>query len=493
MFEALASAFTAVTDPIYLLALLSGVLIGIVVGILPGIGGMVAMSVVLPFIFRLDNPPAALAMIIGAGAVCVTSDSITAILFGVPGTVAGAATIVDGYAMAKKGEAGRALGAAFTASLIGGVFGALCLTISLPVARPLILLMGSPEFFMMALLGVVSMATLGGQSPIKGTIAAGIGMMLSCVGGAPGAMIYRYTLDIPYLFNGIPLIPVAMGLFAIPEMADLLIRGTRIAEMPPLTGLGTGVRDALKNIGVILKGAVIGAYVGIIPGMGGSVANWFSYGYAVSSAKDKSQFGKGDIRGLLGPESANNACVGGDMIPTILFGVPGGPMMAILLAAFLVVGIYPGREMVTTHLDLTISMIWSLALANLLAALICMAFVRPLSRITNIPIHYLAPCMLMVIILGGFQTTRHWGDLIVILVCGIIGWYMKRFRFPRPSLLVGFVLGQICEQYLYLSIQRYNYEFLWRPGVIVIALLTLFTVYWALFRMKPEAAEEAED
>ncbi|MDI7259143.1 MAG: tripartite tricarboxylate transporter permease [Thermodesulfobacteriota bacterium] len=493
MLEGFVGAAALVWNPFYLLMLLCGVTVGIVIGILPGVGGTVAMAIVLPFVFKLGEPSAALALIIGAGAVCVTSDSITAILMGVPGTVGGAATIMEGYSMAKKGLAGMALGAALTASLIGGLFGALCLTLSLPIARPLILMMGSPDFFMMSILGIIAVATLGGQSPIKGCIAAGLGMIASCVGGAPGIGVFRYTLDQPYLFSGLPLVPVALGVFAMPEIVDLLSRGTSIADVPKsVKGLWDGVRAALKNIGWVWKGSLIGAYVGVLPGMGGSVANWMAYGYAVTGSKDRSQFSKGDIRGLVAPEAANNACVGGDMIPTILFGIPGGPMMSLLLAAFMIIGIFPGREMVTKHLPVTISMIWSLALANVFSAIICFSFARPLARITRIPIDLLAPFILLTVILGAFQSTRHWGDLFTLIGFGVLGWFCKRFGYPRPSLLVGYVLGNVAEQYMHISILRYGDEWLYQPGVIIIGLLIVLTI-WMSLRQNPQSSEAKTD
>ena len=488
--DALASALTIVMDPSYILALSSGVIIGLVIGILPGVGGTVAMALVLPFVFNMKEA-AGLALVIGAGAICVTSDTITCVLFGVPGTVSSASTILDGHPLAKKGEAGRALGAAFMASLMGGLFGATCLTLTLPLARPLILLLGSPEFLMLAVLGIITVATIGGRTPVKGLVAAGLGMLVSAIGGDPGSAIFRYTCGFYYLYEGVPLIPFVMGLFAIPEVTEMVIRGTQISEYPKLgKGLIEGFKDALRHIALVIKCSGIGVYTGFLPGLGGAVANWFAYGYAAKRCKNSENFGRGDIRGVIAPESANNAVVGGELIPTLLFGVPGSSMMAILLGAFLILGIYPGRDMVTTRLDLTFSMIWSLAMANVLGAAICMVFVRPLSRITLIPIHYLAPFILMVVILGAFQTTRHWGDLLVLLGFGGLGWFMKRFGWPRPAMLVGYVLGRIVERYVEISVVRYDLEWLLRPGVIIITCIIVLSIYSGLVWKPQEISRE---
>ena len=212
--QSIIDAYSIISDPAYLLALGSGVMVGLVVGILPGIGGTVAMALTLPFIFTLKEG-AALALIIGAGSVCVTSDTITCVLFGVPGTVSSASTILDGHAMAKKGEAGRALGAAFTSSLLGGLIGAFCLTLTLPLARPLILMLGSPELLMMAILGICAVATLGGRAPVRGLVVAALGMLISCIGGDPQSVVFRYSFDLEYLFIGVELIPFVMGIFAL--------------------------------------------------------------------------------------------------------------------------------------------------------------------------------------------------------------------------------------------------------------------------------------
>jgi putative tricarboxylic transport membrane protein len=314
-----------------------------------------------------------------------------------------------------------------------------------------------------------------------------LGMILSTIGGVPGVGEFRYTFGTPYLFNGLNLVVVALGIFALPEIVDMLTRGTQISEVPELgKGILEGIKDVLHNMKLVLKCSAIGAYIGFVPGLGQAVANWFAYGYAVNSCKNRENFGKGDIRGVIAPESANNASAGGALIPSVLFGIPGSGMMAILLAGFLILGIYPGRDMVTTHLNVTFSMVWSLTLANILACVLCMAFVKPLARVTTIKIHYIAPFILMIVILGAFQCTRHWGDLIAILILSILGWFMKRFGWARPPLLVGFILGGIAERYFYLSTMRYGAGWLLHPGVIIIACFIVVSLYMALRWRKPD-------
>jgi putative tricarboxylic transport membrane protein len=485
MLEAISVAFSEVMDPVYLAMVTVGVIVGAIVGILPGIGAMTSMSLVLGFIFPL-SPAAGLGLLIGACAVCVTADTITAVLIGVPGTVGGMATIMDGYPMAKKGEAARALGAAFTASMIGGLFGAVCLTVSLWLARPLIKSFAAPHFFMQSLLGIVMVATLGGKAPMKGIGAAALGMMLSAIGVAQFTFVYRFTGGILYLSDGLPLVVLALGIFALPEIIEMVIRGTQISEVQTLgKGLFDGVKESLRRIGLVLKSSMVGAVIGFLPGLGTSAATWFAYTYVVNTSKDKKGFGKGDIRGVIGPEAANNACVGGDMIPTILFGIPGSGAMGLLLGAFLMLGIYPGRSMVTTNLHLTLSMVYTLALANVMAAVLCMVATRPLARITTLKIQYVAPFILTIVLMGAYQSTRHWLDLLSLLGLAILGWFLKRYGWPRPALFVGFILGTVGERYLFISVEAFGFSWFYDPGVIVLAIIIGITLYVS-FRKKPK-------
>ncbi|MFC1905048.1 tripartite tricarboxylate transporter permease [Chloroflexota bacterium] len=499
--ETALQALMTLLQPAYLIWLLAGVVLGVCIGVLPGLGGIVAMSLVLPFIFGQD-PKAALALLVGAGATTVTGDTITCVLFGIPGTVGSMATVIDGYPMARKGQAAPALGGAFLASMIGGVFGAICIFVALPIAKPLVLSLASPEFFMLTLLGIIMVGMLAGRQPIKGILSAGVGMMLAAIGGARFTGVFRYTMGWSYLFDSVPLVVLALGIFAIPEVINMLVRGTQIAteasDAGGMKGMLEGMKSVRRNIGLVLRCSAIGAYLGFIPGLGTAVSQWVAYGHAIQSSKDKTMFGKGDIRGVIGPEATNNATIAGALIPTMFFGIPGSGMMALVLAAFLILDIPPGRPMFTTRLDVTLSVIWSIALANVFGMALCLLLVRPLAYLTKIRIYYLAPFILMIVVLGAFQATRHWGDLIMLLALGLLGWCMSRFGWERPPLVVGFVLGGLAERYLYLSIMGYDgIAWMIRPGVIIITLLILGSVYMgAKIRTprppKPVLAEEEE-
>ena len=465
-----------------LVFLFFGVIVGLALGALPGLGGIVGLAILLPFTFDMDAY-AALAMLVGLIAVTTTSDTIPSVLFSVPGSAGSQATILDGHPLAKQGQAGRAFGAAYGASLIGGLFGAGLLALSIPVLRPVILAFGAPEFFMLGILGISMVAVLSGGAPIRGLIAGAIGLGLGMIGMDPQSGRLRWVLGELYLWDGIPLVPVTLGIFAIPEIIDLTIKGTRIADVPAqsMKGVVGGIRDVFRHWFLVIRCSALGVWVGAIPGLGASVVDWFAYGHALQTEKGaRESFGKGDIRGVIAPESANNAKEGGGLIPTIAFGVPGSASMAILLGAFLIHGLTPGPDMLTEHLDVTYTMIWSLALANVLGAGICLAFTPQLAKITMIRIHFLAPLVIVIVFLAAFQSSASLGDLVSLLGFSVFGWSMKRFGWPRPPLILGLVLSGIIERYLFISVQRYDMAWLSRPMVLAIALLTVISLVYSV-------------
>jgi len=469
--EAFFQALTVLLTPSHLVYLVGGVTLGLCVGILPGLGGIVGMTILLPVIYGMDIQNA-FALLIGMVAVIPTSDTFPSVMMGIPGSSASQATIMDGYPLAKKGEAARALGAAFTASLIGGIFGAFVLSLIIPIARPLVLAFGSPELFMLAVLGMSMVGVLSGNQPIKGIIGAGIGLMLGAMGDAPAIAEYRYTFGFDYLMDGISLVIVGLGLFAFPEIIDLLIKGRPIAEKAELgRGWFDGLKDTLRHKWIVLRCATIGVIIGFIPGLGGSVVDWIAYGHIIQTSKDRERFGKGDIRGVIAPESANNAKEGGGLIPTFLFGIPGSGSMAVFLGGLLILGIQPGPSMLTENVDLIYTAIWSLALANIFGAGLALMLAKPITKLTIVPFRYLAPFMILIITFAAYQASYSWGDLIALLLVGILGWFMKQFGWPRPAALIGFVLAGNLEQYLFISVQRYGFDWLTRPGVIIMAVI----------------------
>ena len=461
--------------------MLIGVVVGFWVGLLPGIGGATTLALMLPFVYRMA-PVQAFAFLLGMHSVVSTTGEITSILFGIPGEATTVATILDGHAMAKNGQAGRALGASLTSSLIGAVVGAAALALAIPIVRPLVLTFGSPEFFMLAIVGIAFIASLSGRGPrglVRGFLTGCLGLLLAAVGQDPQQGIQRYTLQQLYLWNGLDLVPVLVGFFAIPEIIDLAVRGTAIAADAPLGRLSQvrdGVIDAFRHIWLIIRCSLIGTYIGIIPGVGGGVAQWIAYAHAVQSAKtpaERDGFGKGDVRGVLGPGAAVNSKEGGALIPTVAFGVPGSSAMAILLGGFFVVGLVPGPDMLTKHLDVTMSMVWTIVVANIIAVVASFAFLNRLARLTNIRGALLIPFLALLTFLGAYTSNNSLNDILVALVFGSLGYLMVRYRWPRAPLVLGLVLGEVAERYLWISVARYGSAWLARPIVVLLILLVV--------------------
>ncbi|MBI1965054.1 MAG: tripartite tricarboxylate transporter permease [Betaproteobacteria bacterium] len=484
MTDIILSALASLLAPMHFLFLLMGTMLGLVVGILPGLGGIAGLSLLLPFVYGGD-PTLVLPMMIGLLAVTNTSDTFPAVLMGIPGTSSAQATILDGFPLAQRGEAARALGAAFSASMIGGLFGAVVLTASIYAARPLILAVGFGEQLMLILLALTMVGMLTGASALKGLVSCGLGLLLGSVGVAPATGEYRLAFDTVYLSDGIPLVIVGLALFAVPEMVDILRRRARISSVPEL-GSGTlrGFAETLRHKWLVVRCSAIGTLIGALPGLGGSVTNWVAYGHVVQSVKDRDLLGKGDIRGVIGPESANNSDNGGALVPTLMFGIPGSGSMAVFLGGLVLIGVEPGIGMLERHLDLTFIIIWSLALANVIGAGTCLFLARPIARLTLVPFMLLAPFMIAIIYFAAYQASRNWADLAALFALGVLGMYMKRFGWSRPALLIGFVLAMRLDAAVYQSVQVYGMSFLERAGVQVILALIAVSVFLAM-RFKP--------
>ena len=500
MFE-IANAFVASFFQLFsgsvLLLMTIGIVSGFAVGILPGLGGPTTLALMLPFIFQM-KPIEAFAFLLGMAAVTATTGDITSILFGIPGEPTTAATIVDGHPMAKKGEAGRALGAALMSSLVGAIFGAFALALSIPVVRPLVLAFGSPEFFMLALLGITFVAALSGEDPLKGLVSGALGLLLATVGLDPVSGIERYTLGQLFLWDGIGLVPVTIGLFAIPEIIDLAVEQTSIArqQVGKIGGVMEGVKDTFRHWGLVMRCSAIGTYAGIIPGMGGAVSQWLAYAHAQQTAKNPEEFGKGAVEGVLGPGAANNSTLGGAMIPTTVFGVPGSVMTAILLGAFIIHGIVPGPDMLIPearggHLLLTFSFVWVIVLSNIITVGICLLFLQPLIKLTQIRAGLLMPFILLLIYLGAYAEKNTFEDLLIVLGIGLLGWLMVVFDWQRPPLLLGLVLGPLAENRLFISMDNYGLVWMWRPGVLLIFAVIVFGLFYPRIKKRRERKKKA--
>jgi len=466
--------------------MLIGMLIGMAIGIIPGLGGQVTLALLLPIIYGMD-PATAMAFLLGAHAIVPTGGSITAILFNVPGTGQNVATTLDGFPLTKQGQGGKALGAALGSSAIGGVVGALFLMVIIPVMRPLAFALSAPEFFMLSLLGISFISSIGGGDVVKNLIAGGLGLLITFIGMDSGTGVPRYTFDQLYLWEGIKLIPAVIGLFAFAEMLALGVKGGSLVEvqverMPRLRDVISGVAEVFRKFWLMLQTALIGTLIGAVPGMGGDVANVFCYGFASKRSKHPETFGHGNIEGVIAAEAANNGKEGGALIPTLGFAVPGSAGMAILLGAFYLIGLQPGPLMLKENLDLVFLLAWTLAIANLVGGAIAVFFSSWLARASYIRGSLLVPLILVLGMLGAFSATSHVGDLLVAFVFGLLGYGMMHFGYSRVTMLLGLVLGRVAEKNLTISLNAYGYSFWTRPISLVLLAIIIAGIAYPLLR-----------
>ncbi|MDJ0627739.1 MAG: tripartite tricarboxylate transporter permease [Rhodobacter sp.] len=515
---ALSDAAGLILQPVVLGYLVLGVVMGLCIGVFPGLGGIAGLSLLLPFMFGMD-PILGLALMIGMVAVVPTSDTFASVLMGIPGSSASQATVLDGFPMAKKGEAARALSAAFASSLFGGLVGASFLTLFILAARPIVLEFRTPELLMITIFGLSMVGILAGRVALKGLVAAGLGMLVGVIGeGAfegelrmiPRDWIYADSGSLQfgiyqYLGDGLKLVIVGLGIFAIPEIVALLRQDRAISERAVLGGgWASGVRDWFANIWLSVRCSIIGVVVGVIPGLGGSVVDWIAYGHSVQTTKDKSRFGSGEIRGVIGPESSNNAKEGGGLVPTLLFGIPGSGSMAVFIGAIALLGsgnIEVGPSMLKNNLDVTYAIVWLLALANVVGTLICIAASGGIARLTTIPFSLLAPFLFMIISFAAFQSGQNLMDLVALFGIGLLGILMRRFDWSRPAFLIGFVLSTPAENYANQAVQiaqsRFRdsfgegLEYIFSPIVIVLIVITVISVVVGLRQAKQIMAEGA--
>jgi TctA family transporter len=357
---------------------------------------------------------------------------------------------------------------------------------------------------MLSLLGITFVASLSGEDQLKGIIAGGIGLMLATIGLDPISGTQRFTFGQLFLWDGVGLVPITIGFYAIPETIELAVLGTSIAtqEVTELGGVMQGVKDTFVHWWLVIRCSALGTFTAIIPGMGAATTQWLAYAHAVQSSPNKERFGKGAVEGVLGPGAANNSTLGGSLITTIAFGVPASVIMAILLGAFIIQGIVPGPDMLIPepkgHLSLTFSFVWVIIISNIITVGICFLFLKPLARITQIRGCLIIPIILVLIYLGAFAEKNAFEDMLVVLFFGALGWILEKLEWPRPPVLLGLVLGPLAENRLFLSSDNYGPAWLGRRGVLIIFAIILLGVIYPIITKKREerkkfaAVSEAE-
>jgi len=498
MFEAAVQGFLNLLSINVVLATLAGVAVGTFTAVTPqGLGTPLMYALFLPVVIKWD-PFVAIAFLIGMDAVSSICSAYLPILFGIPGGAGSQSTVMDGYPMGRNGEARRALGASFMAGMLGSLIGTVTLAFAIPIAKPIIYMMGSPELFVVVLWGLTMVALLAGTRPMRGLIAAAVGLLIAVVGMQPQSGVFRFVFfDEPYLLDGLPITIVALAMFGVPAALDLAL--TRVGveqEAVPLKGrLLDGVKDTFREWWLVVRCSFMGVWVGIIPGLGAQVVDWLSYGHAAQTCKGaKDTFGKGDVRGVIAPESANDSKDGGTLIPTLILGVPGSLTSALFIFALLAMGFVPGPQMVKEHADVIYSIVWILGIGGVLGTSIGFLFANQLAKLAELRYSLIVPMILAFVLMGALSATRHPLDMLTVVSIGVLGYFMKRVGYPRPPLILGMILGSLVEKYLYISTAAYGFAWLGRPGVIILMVLvfgTLFYTVWSRREMKARPVDDS--
>lgn len=479
--EAFVQGFLNYADLFRFGFLMLGVLVGIFIGVVPALGGIVAMSLLLPLVFGMDKI-AALSMLVAIHAISGTGDNITSILMGLPGSGPAAITLLDGFPMTRKGEPGKALGAMMCADTMGALLGVGLAFVMIPIVRPLVMSFGNSELFFLILMGLSFLAILSKESPVKGLMAGFTGIILSLVGLQHSTGVDRFAFGKDFLLGGLDIVPVILGLFAGAEMFQMAVfketivpGGVVKAGKELRRQFFAGVKEVFQHKWLWFRSCVLGYVMGLIPGIGSEVAVWVSYGQAKQTSKHPELFGTGCIEGIIAPESTNNAKEGASLLTTLCLGLPSGVAMAILLGALLLQGVIPGPSILTTDLELTFTLIWGLALANIIGAVLCFYIIGYLNLtwLTTLPPRVLVPTILSVVYLGSYTTDNQIAAIGVTIVFSIIGLVMKRGGYSRAAMVLGFILGRFFEGYFFLALQTMGPLFFLRPaslGIIVVII-----------------------
>ncbi|RCW48621.1 MULTISPECIES: tripartite tricarboxylate transporter permease [unclassified Halanaerobium] len=471
---------TNVIQPFNLLLIALGTSIGLFVGSMPGLSATMAIAILLPLTFGLD-PASGISMLASLYMGAMYGGSIAAILLKTPGTPAAAATIMDGYPMAQKGYPGKAFGISLTSSFIGGMISALVLLTIAPLLGKLALEFGPVELFAVAVLGMTIIGSLVRGSTVLGLLSGSIGLLLALIGMDPTTGTPRFTFGNMYLFSGIPFVVALIGLFSIPQAIHLIEQKSAMnsGEINPIEDkMLPTFKEFKKLIVTILRSSGIGVITGLIPGTGGDTACWFAYNEAKRWAKDKTGFGQGRPEGIASAEAANNAVVGGALIPTLTLGIPGSSSTAVLIGGLMVHGILPGPTLMTEHADVTYTLIWGLFFANIFMFIIGLMFTRATIYVTKIDNKVIAPLIVVLAVVGSFAINNSFFDVILMFIFGILGYFMNKIDMPTAPMVIGLILGHMFDTSLNQSLlmSRGSWMiFLRSPISAILLALALFS------------------
>jgi putative tricarboxylic transport membrane protein len=462
MIDGLVNALSVLFEWPNPLWLVGGVLFGMLIGFLPGMAGSVALALLIPISFTME-PQQAVLFLIAAYSPAGFGGMLTSILVNTPGSPENAATTFDGYPMAKQGRAGAAIGAATAASVLGGLFGTAVLLALIPPAQEFVLAFSYPEFLMMAVVGLTVIAVVTDRNTFKGLAAAGIGFLLAFIGLEPITGSPRFTFGEIYLWDGLNIVPVLIGLFAGAEILALYGKGTAISDGDvadtaararaatrddPVT-FWQGVASAFRHWFLVIRSSVIGTIIGVIPGVGGAVSGFLAYSHAKQSSRSPERFGKGAVEGVISAESANDAKEGGSLLPTVAFGIPGTVGMAILLGALIMQGIPAGPTLMIEHVDIVYTLVIGMVVAKFVAPIVVWAVAKHATRLTALRPGLFTPLIAVAALVGSYTTALEINDVALALIFAYIGYAMRRYGWSRVALIIALVLGELVERSYY--------------------------------------------
>ena len=490
--DAILTALGYLVDPLYWTVLLSVVLLAAIASAIPGMNAFLVMALALPFIiFEVEEPAIGLVALATISGVSNTLDSVPAILIGQP-SAATQVTFLEGHQLARRGYAAHTLGAVYAVSALGGIVGAALLTIAIPVARPFVLRFGFPEIAATGMVGIAMVIVLSRGAMVRGLISALVGMLLGIIG-----TMGRLTVD---PFVSMPLIPFIIGLFALPELVDLMMSRRAVAAEGAQFGRSEvlrGVRYGISRWKMTVRQSVFGVFLGAIPGVGSAVVDWLAYAFGIVLTKDRSEFGKGSLDGVLFAESAQNAKEAGAALPTLALGVPGAPTWALVVVAMIPYGVAPGPEMLGSQAHITILLVITLALANLIISGIGVGITGFLARLTTVPYPIIGAVVIPIALLSTFVDTTSWRGIQIALGIGAMGLVMKRYNWPRPPMILGFILVDVIERNHFNAVSIHGYPgALTRPitiGILVITAVVVVVLLRAVKRMERETKLSVEE
>lgn len=489
----LLNGFQIIARPETFLLIFSGTILGVVFGAMPGVSASMAVALALPFSYAME-PVIAIAFLTSVFCSSITGGGVTAILFKIPGTPANAPTTFDGYPMAQRGEAGKALGISLVCSALGGLVSAFAMGLLAPQLSAVALKFGPGELFAVSFLGLSVLSCLDSGNIVKTLISGLIGLWMACIGMDPLLGIPRFTWGSDVLLSGVEMIPVMIGMFAVTEVVKQTVKPRSIEGVEKNRGVKTKIpklSEFLKIKWVIIRSAVMGTIVGLLPGAGATIASFLSYTTEKKISKHPEKFGTGFEDGIAAAETANNAATGGSMVPLLALGIPGGNAAAIMMSALALQGVQMGPLLVRTQPDFLSSVFASMILTNILMVIIAIGVAKVFAKILSVPYSFLGPAIIMLAAIGSYALKNSTGDIVLMAAAGIFGYMLSKQGFSAAALILGLVLGNMCESNLRRAVKMTNGDVLaaftspiTTPILLVCAVMFVYPIIKAVIKSR---------